>query len=477
MKEKQQPFIPDRAFMVQLASYCLDYFKRNKSKNDIIESIQQQQKFKKVRGKLIKYFHSIMKYKNLLEFFLGKIDPGVSLINDEDTLEHLISLGKIFHYWEPFIERGKESHPSKGMQDVENVKLSKSNPIIPLSWSEFDERVKNMQVKGLFNQMDDISTLSLKYAHPTFFVKKMLELVTRDRLERILAAHRDDDVFFLAAGTTRHFQEMKQFLAGKGFSFQEDRFFQNLLQVRNIPGWKSAVLDLELVKESRVLIQDRGSIAIIEALDIEPGDVILDACAAPFQKTIGVPWRCGSKGRIFAVDRHGSRILPNLPRMKPKSFANIYPVNADSSRISKLFRDFEPNKILLDVPCTGSGSLISFPELKLQQNREFLERNVVIQKKILRSVLDFTRINEWERTEIVYSTCSYYPREGEAIIDEILEEIIIMDLHDPQSSSPGVVSLPFGWKGYQCSRKVARTFPDDGSGSKGFFIAKFKSRT
>jgi 16S rRNA C967 or C1407 C5-methylase (RsmB/RsmF family) len=170
------------------------------------------------------------------------------------------------------------------------------------------------------------------------------------------------------------------------------------------------------------------------------------------------------------------RASTNARRLPFDAKEAIHVVIADAARFGAGLRGVVPDRILLDMPCTGSGSLAAYPELKARQSSKDVAFFADLQSRILGSVLDACSVNRWNDVHIVYSTCSYYPEEGEEIIDRIMDKIDLIDLHDPRGPVARLSLLPAGWKGHACSPRVARTFPDTNAGSKAFFIAAFTPR-
>ena len=125
--------------------------------------------------------------------------------------------------------------------------------------------------------------------------------------------------------------------------------------------------------------------------------------------------------------------------------------------------DIKFDKILIDAPCTGSGTFLSHPELKWRQNNAFLNQNVVIQKKLIESGLNLLK----KGGILVYSTCSLYPEEGEYQINEIYDQITPLDL--PQYFS----------KSYKINNTIlkgtGRLFPSIHN-TQGFFVSRLKKK-
>jgi 16S rRNA (cytosine967-C5)-methyltransferase len=124
----------------------------------------------------------------------------------------------------------------------------------------------------------------------------------------------------------------------------------------------------------------------------------------------------------------------------------------------------DANRILIDAPCTSTGILQSYPSFKWRLNKESLFALMTIQNKILDGVLE--AYADRPGTEIVYSTCSILPHEGESQIDSAMKS------HNIELLEP----YPYGNRGYprfKCAKHVRRLFPHKHKTS-GFFIARLR---
>lgn len=316
----------------------------------------------------------------------------------------------------------------------------------------------------------DPATLAIATSHPSFFIETLAGLVSRARLERILLAHQAGERFFMQARPGKD-AWLASYLRSKSFTFHPDPSIAGLVHVMNVPGWKRHLVELD--EPGTWLIQDRGSAAVIEALDVGHGDVVLDACAAPLQKTLHLSWLAGPRGLVVAMDASPGRLGENIDRFRRDAGSPASILAGDAIRLDATFRGLVPDKVLVDAPCSGSGSIGAYPELKWMQDPATVARHARLQAAILRSCIDAARAGSWHGTTFVYSTCSYYPAEGEAVIDAVQDDIVLHDLH---AGGP-LAGFPPGWKGYRCARKVVRTFPDVQDGARAFFMARFTVRT
>jgi len=179
--------------------------------------------------------------------------------------------------------------------------------------------------------------------------------------------------------------------------------------------------------EGQFYVEDEGAQLIPPLLDVQPGDLVLDACAAPGGKATHVAELMNNTGRIFAVDRSESRLKlldANRKRLRHESLVSIAGDLRDSSWPKRIpqhlgfgngFGQFD--RILVDAPCSGLGVLRRHPEGKWRKSSEQFERHHALQLQILEAASLRLRPGG----VLVYSTCSTEAEENESVIDQFLQ--------------------------------------------------------
>jgi 16S rRNA (cytosine967-C5)-methyltransferase len=162
--------------------------------------------------------------------------------------------------------------------------------------------------------------------------------------------------------------------------------------------------------QGRVLIQDEASQLV--AMLVGRGERILDCCAAPGGKTAILAER-NVQGHVVATDIHEHRTRAMRERLKSKP--NVEVVTADATQL-KLASDFD--RVLADVPCSGTGTLARHPEIKWRLMSEEFGQFHSRQRAILRAALG--KLQPGGR--LLYSTCSLEPEENEQVVEAVLRD-------------------------------------------------------
>lgn len=168
-------------------------------------------------------------------------------------------------------------------------------------------------------------------------------------------------------------------------------------------------------------IQDISSQAIVPLLDLQPGQKFLDLCAAPGNKTA----QALETPQLLAIACDAS------PARLRKLLAKSPRVRLDAS----LPLPFPPvfDRILVDAPCSGTGTLARNPEIKWRLTRDEIRRQAIRQKQVLRSALDCLKPGG----RLVYATCSLEPEENAEVVNEVAPSRVILNIARLPGRDPG----------------------------------------
>ena len=245
-----------------------------------------------------------------------------------------------------------------------------------------------------------------------------------------------------------------------GINCSEDKDLPDLYYIPSKE--KKKIIELEWYKKGFILFQDKGSVAVVSTLNPQSSDNILEMCAAPGIKTTLIAQHSNNTARIIASDFNMKRLIQSIKIFKRSSLSNFFILNSDSIDIPLRFLEYF-DKVLIDAPCTGSGTFLAHPELIWRQNEDFLRQNSFLQTKLINKGISLLRPNG----TLVYSTCSLYPEEGELQVLNCLASMEPLEL--PKWFSPSYTINNLELKG------TGRLFPSIHN-TQGFFIAKFKKK-
>jgi 16S rRNA (cytosine967-C5)-methyltransferase len=159
-------------------------------------------------------------------------------------------------------------------------------------------------------------------------------------------------------------------------------------------------------------VQDEGSQLLAMLVDAKRGEMVVDFCAGAGGKTLALGASMRSTGRLYAFDTSAGRLDSFKPRMARSGLSNVHPAAIAHERDDRVKRlTGKIDRVLVDAPCTGMGTLRRNPDLKWRQNEKAVEEMAVKQTAILQSAARLVKAGG----RLVYATCSVLPQENEAI--------------------------------------------------------------
>ena len=241
--------------------------------------------------------------------------------------------------------------------------------------------------------------LAREFAHPEWLVERWVEHLGIKNAEAVCR----HDQRIPTTSIRIDGAEVEAEIRGEGVELASGALLTSARVVTN-----GDVTQTRAYKEGRVFIQDEAS-QLVAAL-VGKGSRLLDCCAAPGSKTAAIASR-NPKAEIVAVELHPHR--SELLRRRVRA-ANVEVITADALELP-LPGGFD--RVLADVPCSGTGTLARNPEIKWRLKPEDLNELHVKQSEILRAALQ--QLAPGGRA--VYSTCSLEPEENQAVVEEVLQ--------------------------------------------------------
>ena len=166
----------------------------------------------------------------------------------------------------------------------------------------------------------------------------------------------------------------------------------------------------ELIAAGELTPQSRGSAAVVEVLDPQPGEHILDLCAGPGIKTGQIAARMGDRGEVISVESDPERAAEVAAQATRLGLRSVTVIEADATEAG-MAPGFD--RVLLDAPCSDLGALASRPDARWRKSPATIERLVEVQSELLQRGLEALRPGG----TLVYSTCTISKRENEDAID------------------------------------------------------------
>lgn len=255
---------------------------------------------------------------------------------------------------------------------------------------------------------DRIATL---YSHPTWLVERWLVRFGEERTITLLEANNRPPHLSVALRDLDRRDDALAGLESAGLKEQPGALLRNAFSVSG-----GSITHTQTFREGLISIQDEASQAVPLLLDVHQGDRVLDLCAAPGGKTPPLTWAARPNGLVVAADRHAHRLRAMQKQFERLHLEKVRIVELDAERPLPFAQKFD--RILVDAPCSGTGTLARHPEIRWRLRLEQLAEFHRLQVAVLSSAVDALAPGG----RLVYSTCSLEPEENELVVREVLRE-------------------------------------------------------
>lgn len=320
--------------------------------------------------------------------------------------------------------------------------------------------ISNVTEEDLYiNRLDESSKISLQYFTPTWIVRTFIEQwgesFTKDLLSSLLFSLPT----YIRVNTLKtSLEEVKASLDENNIVYEEDKDIAGLLKIGDSN--TKPIPQLQEFKNGKIVIQQKASVLVPIVLDPTPGENVLDLCASPGSKTSQIASIMGDEKGLVAIDIDQDRMRILLGRMELLGVKNVKSIQSDSRNLPEKFKNFF-DKILIDPPCSSTGTFNSRPEIKWRLRRRDLRLYTKLQTELLEAAAKMVK----NQGIVVYSTCSLFHAENHHIIRSFLASHQNFSLRN---------TVPFiGLKSSMLENKAQEIYPHLHS-SEGFFIAKLQ---
>ncbi len=175
---------------------------------------------------------------------------------------------------------------------------------------------------------------------------------------------------------------------------------------------KPSLAKVKAFERGAVEVQDEGSQLLALLLDAHRGEMVVDFCAGAGGKTLAIGASMRNTGRLYALDTSAHRLDALKPRLARSQLSNVHPAAIAHERDDRVKRlAGKIDRVLVDAPCSGLGTLRRNPDLKWRQKPEGLAALALTQTAILESAAKLLKSGG----RLVYATCSVLPQENEDI--------------------------------------------------------------
>ena len=317
---------------------------------------------------------------------------------------------------------------------------------------------------------DDCATY---FGYLPFLIGKFLDIFNPSQTVEFLEANEVDRPVTIRTNTlkTRR-KDLQQALQTRGMRVEAmDKWSKVGLVVYSSPVPIGATPEY---LAGHYIIQSAASFLPVMALGPEPGERVLDMCAAPGGKSAHLAALMKNSGVLFSNDLKRERLRALNANLHRLGAHNAVVTSYDGRQYPSVMRGFD--RCLLDAPCTGLGVIAKDPSVKMTRDESQLLKLSHLQKELLLACIDSVDAESATGGIVVYSTCSVSVEENEAVVDYALKKRDVkLEPTGLQFGVPGFTR----WREHRFHPSVAltRRFYPHTHNMDGFFVARFKVRS
>jgi 16S rRNA (cytosine967-C5)-methyltransferase len=358
----------------------------------------------------------VLRWRRLLDFLIERYTT-----KPVERLDLPVALAlRMGAYQMRFLERiPARAAVNESVELVKRARKSSAAPLVNAVLRKIAADAKSPADKFLLPGMSAAERLAILHSHPTWMVTRWLARFGEPQTIPLLEANNRAPRLSLSVHAPEQRDEIIRALEKSGLRIEPG----TLLKSAFAAGGGSPARS-EAFRSGQISIQDEASQAIPLLLGVRAGDRVLDLCAAPGGKTAALARAAGSGGTVIAADLHAHRVRAMEAQCKRLGLQNVQLVELDATQPIPLPGEFD--RILVDAPCSGTGTLARHPEIRWRLRPENLSESQKLQTQILSNALRKLAAGG----KLVYSTCSIEPEENEHVISQALRE------------SPGIHPIP-----------------------------------
>lgn len=283
---------------------------------------------------------------------------------------------------------------------------------------------------------DPVERLGVLHSYPDWIIQVWRSMLPDEAVSALCEWFNQSPTLDLRINLQRYsLAEAEAILGAAGIEVERVRAVPSALRLK---GHSGNVANLPGYADGWWAVQDSSAQLVAYLLDPQPGETIIDACGAPGGKSLHIAELMGDRGMVWSCDRTASRTKKIQQNIDRSGLSAVRPLMCDS-RHQPAFAG-QADRVLLDVPCSGLGTLNRHADARWRQNPESVAGLVTLQRELLSHVATWVKPGG----VMVYATCTLHPAENEEQIQWFLSQQADWEIVPPPPEF-GLTETGQGW--------------------------------
>ncbi len=356
------------------------------------------------KGLLTELVHGVLRWQNKLDWVLNGFSHG-NFAKSEINVKNALRVGL---YQILFLER--IPHAAAVNEAVEFIKRIRGDKPAGLVNAVLRNIIRNLEsIRYPDPANDEVQYLSVMFSHPHWMVKRWVGRFGGEETQKLLSVNNERPPLTLRINKlkTEPATLLRQ-LEAQQIQYQGSNHINYFIRVKSFP----RIGQNEMFRSGMFTIQDESAALPCLLLGAQPGERVMDMCAAPGGKTTHIAEILKNQGEVLAIDKYEVKLSFIRAACDRLGLKNVKLVVADASSF-----EHEPvDRVLLDAPCSGLGVLTKKPDLKWKRDISDIIKLGKIQAELLENASRLVKPGG----VVVYSTCSTEPEENQEVVKKFL---------------------------------------------------------
>lgn len=357
----------------------------------------------KDRALVTELVYGTIRRKKTLDMIISNYIKDISLMD-----ERVLNILRMAIYQMHFLDKVPEfAACNEAVELAKQISVQDSKLVNGILRS-YTKNPDDMDVK------DKIDRLVYQYSYEPWFIRMMYKQYGEENGRKILSGlNATPKVTVRVNASKGDYDEVFERLEEMGYDVEEGYACPEAIIIKG----GSSIENNELFKEGLITVQDESAMLVSPLLDLNPGDVALDLCAAPGGKTTHIAELLEDEGKVYSFDLHENKlslINENLHRL---GLNNVEVEAMDATKLNSKYVACA-DKVLIDVPCSGLGIIRKKPEIKWNKSRKSLKDLVPTQREIMENAWMYLK----NGGTMIYSTCTLNTEENQDNVEWFLNK-------------------------------------------------------